>query len=393
MKTIIINAHVISPDVDIKKATIIVEGRKIVQVRDQGSGIRDQRVKKGLKPGDTVVDVKGQYVMPGFIDVHTHGALGYDFCDADPKAIFEFAKAKLQEGVTTVLPTTLTVSHKELITAAKNAKKYDEAGQPYAKVPGIHLEGPFINVKCCGAQNPKYVRNPSAKEVKDIAKVYPVKQISYAVEAKDGARFAKETFKIGVVPSCGHTGAKFADLEKAYKNGLRHMTHFCNQMTPLHHREIGMVGAGFLVDDLNTEVICDRIHLCDNMLRLIFTRRNLAHVQMITDSLRCSHCTDGYAFEMGGLKVLLKNGEARLVEGNNLAGSTLWMGMGLKNVHDVTGIPLKDLVRCTAWNQAIEQGWGKKLGKVEKGFIADLVVINPKSLKPSAVFVDGQQRI
>ena len=389
-KTVIINAHVISPDVDLKSATIVIEGRKIKSVT---SGKASRLPPKALKPGDTVVDVKGQYVMPGFIDVHTHGALGYDFCDADPKAVFEFAKAKLQEGVTTVFPTTLTVSHKELVTAAKNAKKYAEAGQPYAKVPGIHLEGPFINVKCCGAQNPKYVRKPSVKVLKEIAKVYPVRQISYAVEAEGGAKFAKDCFKLGVVPSCGHTGATFAELLPAYRNGLRHMTHFCNQMTKLHHREIGMVGAGFLVDDLNTEVICDRIHLCDDMLRLIFTKRPLAHIQMITDSLRCSHCKDGYAFEMGGLKVLLKNGEARLVEGNNLAGSTLWMGNGLRNVHEVTGIPLKDLVRTTSWNQAIEQGWGKVLGKVEKGFIADLVVINPRSWRPSAVFVDGEQRI
>ncbi len=385
-KTVIVNAHVISPDVDIKNATIVIEGKKIKSV---------QAGKAPAKPdkNTTVVDVKGQYVMPGFIDVHTHGALGYDFCDKDPQAIFEFAKAKLQEGVTSVLPTTLTVSTEELKTAAKNAKAYAEAGMPYAKVPGIHLEGPFINVKCCGAQNPKYVRKPSVKELKEIAKIYPVSLISYAVETEGGAAFAKACFKMGVVPSCGHTGAKFKDLQAAYKNGLRHLTHFCNQMTPLHHREIGIVGAGFLVDDLNTEVICDRIHLCDDMLSLVFTRRSLAHIQMITDSLRCSHCKDGYAFEMGGLKVLLKNGEARLVEGNNLAGSTLWMGKGLKNVHDVTGIALKDLVRCTAWNQAIELGWGKSLGKIEKGFTADLVVINPRSWKPSAVFVDGEQRI
>ena len=382
-KTIIKNAHVVSPDVDLAGATIVVEGKKITQVTTK---------KVSEKGASTIVDVKGQYVMPGFIDVHTHGALTYDFCDPDPQAVFKLAEAKLAEGVTTVLPTTLTVSHDELLVAAKNAKAYVAAGSPFAKVPGIHLEGPFINVKCCGAQNPKFVRKPSIKEVKEINKVFPVKQISYAVETEGGAKFAKDCIKMGVVPSCGHTGAKLADLMPAYKNGLRHMTHFCNQMTPLHHREIGMVGAGFLIEDLNTEVICDKIHLCPDMLKLIFTRRNLAHVQMITDSLRCSHCKDGYAFQMGGLDVLLKNGEARLVNGGNLAGSTLWMGMGLKNVHDVTGIPLKDLVRTTSWNQAIEFGWGRELGKVEKGFTADLVVINPRSWKPSAVFVDGEQR-
>ncbi len=384
-RTVIVNAHVISPGVDVDGAMIVIEGKKIKLVAAKKTAAKADK-------DTTVVDVGGQYVMPGFIDVHTHGALTYDFCDADEKAIFEVARGKLQEGVTTFLPTTLTVSHGELIAAAKNARKYADAGMPYAKAPGIHLEGPFINVKCCGAQNPKFVRKPSVKELKEIAKVYPVKQISYAVEAEGGAKFAKECLRLGVVPSCGHTGAKMKDLMPAYKNGLRHMTHFCNQMTPLHHREIGMVGAGFLIDDLNTEVICDRIHLCDDMLRLIFTRRDLAHVQMITDSLRCSHCKDGYEFLMGGIKVKLQNGEARL-EAGNLAGSTLWMGNGLKNVHDVTGIPLKDLVRCTSWNQAIEQGWGKDLGKVEKGYVADLVVINPRSWKPSAVFVDGQQRI
>ena len=383
-KTIIQNAHVISPDLDLAGATVVLEGKRIAYVGAKAVKAR---------PGDTLVDVGGQYVMPGFIDVHTHGANTYDFCDADPKAVFELAKGKLAEGVTTFLPTTLTVSNAELKVAARNAKAYADAGMPYAKAPGIHLEGPFINVKCCGAQNPDYVRKPSVKEVREIAKIYPVKQISYAVETEGGAKFAKEMIKMGVVPSCGHTGAKLADLMAAYRNGLRHMTHFCNQMTPLHHREIGMVGAGFLVEDLNTEVICDKIHLCPDMLTLIFTRRSLAHIQMITDSLRCSHCKDGYAFEMGGLKVLLKGGEARLVEGGNLAGSTLWMGMGLKNVHDVTGIPLKDLVRTTSWNQAIELGWGKTLGKVEKGYIADLVVINPRSWKPSAVFIDGEQRI
>ena len=102
---------------------------------------------------------------------------------------------------------------------------------------------------------------------------------------------------------------------------------------------------------------------------------------------------DGSSFEMGGMKVRLQDGQARLVEGGNLAGSTLWINQGLKNLRDVTGLPLKDLVRTTSWNQAIEFGWGDALGKVQKGYTADLVVVNPRSWKPSAVFVDGEQRI
>ena len=384
MKTTIINAHAISPGVDIQSATIEIEDGKIAAVRESA-------------PGDAAAegayDAGGAYAMPGFIDVHTHGALESDFCDADPQAIFNIAKAKLEEGATTFLPTTLTVSNAELKTAAANAAKYAEAGMPFAKTPGIHLEGPFINVKCCGAQNPEYVRKPDMKEVEGIAQIYPVKLVSYAVETEGGDIFAKQCIDAGIVPSCGHTAAKFADLQRAYANGLRHMTHFCNQMTPLHHREIGMVGAGFLVEDLDTEVICDKIHLCPDMLRLVFTRRSLAHVQMITDSLRCSHCPDGYAFTMGGLEVKLENGEARLVKGGNLAGSTLWMGDGLRNVHELTGIPLKDLVRTTSWNQAIALGCGDSLGKIENGYTADIAVLDKKTWRPKAVFVDGRRRI
>ncbi len=383
MKTLIKNAHVISPDVDLKKANVVIEGKKIKLVT------REAVPPKGF---DTVVDLRGKYLVPGFIDVHLHGACGFDVCDATPEAIEKIAEAKLAEGCTSFLPTTLTVANKTLKAAAKAVAAY-KRDERFAKVIGIHLEGPFINPACCGAQNPAFVRKPNIKEVLAISAISPVKLVSYAPEMPGGAKFAADCFANGIVPSCGHTGSTLAEFLPAYEAGLRHLTHFCNQMTKLHHREIGMVGAGFLLDDLNTEVICDRIHLCDDMLRLVFWKRDLAHVQMITDSLRCSHCPDGYEFEMGGLKVALKNGEARLVEGGNLAGSTLWLNQGLKNLAEVTQLPLKDLIRVTSWNQAIELGLGKQLGKVEKGFLADLAVLDPKTFDVCAVFVEGEQRI
>lgn len=383
MKTLIANAHVISPGVDLKKATIVLNRGKIEYVGPELEVVPDV---------DTVVDVRGKYVVPGFIDVHMHGAMGADVCDGAPDAIAEIAEAKLAEGCTTFLPTTLTVDGKTLKKAARAVAAYRK-DERFAKAPGLHLEGPFINPACCGAQNPEFVRRPSIREVMAIDAICPVKMVSYAPEMPGGAAFAKSCVESGIVPSCGHTASTLAQFMPAYENGLRHMTHFCNQMTKLHHREIGMVGAGFLIDDLNVEVICDRIHLCDDMLRLVFKKRDLAHVQMITDSLRCSHMPDGYAFKMGGVDVMLKDGEARLVEGGNLAGSTLWLNKGLKNLREVTGLPLKDLIRVTSWNQAIELGLGRRLGKVEKGFVADLAVLDAKSFDVCAVFVDGVQKI
>ena len=382
-KTVITNAHIVSPGVDIENATIEITGGRIAKVSAKPAP------KKGW---DTLVDVKGALVVPGFIDVHTHGALDRDVCDEDhPDSIETLAKAKLAEGCTSFLPTTLTMGHETLVKAAEHCALYAENPR-YSKALGLHLEGPYINPKCLGAQNPAFVRKPDIREVLEIAKIFPVLQVSYAPEMEGGAKFAADCVKRGIVPSCGHTGAKLAEFMPAYKKGLRHMTHFCNQMTPLHHREIGMVGAGFLIPDLDTEVICDKIHLCPDMLRLVFARRPLEHIQMITDSLRCSHLPDGFEFKLGGIPVKLQGGEARLVNGGNLAGSTLWMNQGLKNIRDVTGLPLKDIVRVTAWNQAIGMGLGDQLGKVEKGFVADLAVLDPKSFKVRAVFVNGEQR-
>ena len=192
MKTLIKNAHVISPGVDLKKANVVIEKGKIKAVtREPVAG-----------PFATVVDVKGKYVVPGFIDVHLHGACGYDVCDADrPEAIEKIAEAKLAEGCTTFLPTTLTIDHKTLVAAARHLAAYQKNPR-FAKAPGLHLEGPFINPACCGAQNPAFVRKPDIKEVLKVAKIAPVAQVSFAPEMKGGVDFAAACLAHGIVPSC-----------------------------------------------------------------------------------------------------------------------------------------------------------------------------------------------
>jgi len=383
MKTLLAHAHVISPGVDMPRASVVLEGARIVSVT------KGALARSGF---DRVEDLKGALVLPGFIDVHLHGAGGCDVCDGTPAAVETIAALKLQEGCTSFLPTTLTVDGTTLRRAARAVAAYRRT-MPHARALGLHLEGPFINPSCCGAQNPAFVRHPSLREVLAIDRLAPVKMVTFAPEQKGGARFAADCLAHGIVPSCGHSAATLDAFLPAYAAGLRHLTHFCNQMSKLHHREIGLVGAGFLIDDLDTEVICDRIHLCDDMLRLVFWKRDLAHIQMITDSLRCSHMDDGYSFQMGGVDVRLQNGEARLVAGGNLAGSTLWCNRALRNVQTVTGLALKDLVRTTSWNQALQLGLGDRLGKVEKGFTADLAVLEPETLDVRGVFVDGERRI
>ena len=380
-----VNCNVYIEEKGIQKCSVGFEDGKIAYIGNDPLGI------------EPLMELsEEQVVVPGFIDEHIHGAGGSDAMDGTQKDLAIIAETIAQEGTTTFLATTMTQSKENILKAMRAVKDYRAAnGEKGARNAGVHLEGPFISAAHKGAQPLEYVAAPSAAVFDEYneASGNCIKIITLAPEEKGALDFIRHLVNKGVTVSIGHSGATCAQVCAAMQAGATNVTHTYNAQSALHHREIGVVGAGFLVDDLNTEVICDRIHLCDDMLKLVFTKRSLAHVQMITDSLRCSHCEDGYAFEMGGLKVALKGGEARLVEGGNLAGSTLWMCQGLKNVRDVTGLPLKDLVRVTSYNQAIELGLGKQLGKVEKGYIADLAVLDPKTFKACAVFVNGVQKI
>lgn len=377
MKTLITNAHIISPGIDIVGGSVLIDGSKIVAVLTPGETAQ----------ADKVIDAAGNVLMPGFIDIHSHGAGGCDTCDCKIESIRTIADCKMKEGVTTWLPTTLTLGTKTLAEVCETVKEY-AASPNGSKTPGVHLEGPYINPKQCGAQNPAFVRPADYEEVEMLNNIYPVLLISMAPEMPGAVDFIAKASAAGITCSAGHSAASYADFKKAKAAGLRHLTHFCNQMSPQHHREIGLVGSGMLDKDVKIEVICDKIHLCEDMLKLTFSNKNISQMMLITDSLACSWMPDGPG-SLGGLPIIVKGGVARL-ESGNLAGSTLRYAKGLKNVQELTGKPLSELVKATSWNQAQSLGL-HDLGKIEPGYTADLVLLDGE-YDVLKTIIDGEVR-
>ena len=378
MSILLTNCHVVSPDYDVENIAVLIEGEKIKQLFPAGSV---------LPEADEVIDAKGQMVVPGFIDVHCHGRSGFDFTDAKQEAMDTIAIDKLKEGVTTLLPTTLTLNEEQLVATMETAAAYVKSGKKGCKIPGVHLEGPFLNPNCLGAQNPDYVRLPDIEEVKRLVKIFPVHKVSYAVEVEGGAKFASQLLAEGIIPSCAHSAAKYSDFMEGAKYGLNNISHYCNQVSGLHHRDIGLVGAGLANKGVFIELICDTLHICPDMIKLIFDLKDTDKIQLITDAMCAAGMDDG-EYHVGGLPVVVAEGTARLKSNGALAGSTLEFNKALRNILEITGKPLSELIKATSWNQAQSIGL-EKHGKIEPGYFADIVFLSD-DFKPTKVFVNGE---
>jgi N-acetylglucosamine-6-phosphate deacetylase len=377
MKTLITSAHIISPDVEILGGTLEIDDGKITAVHESGATLPD---------ADHVIDAGDRYVMPGFIDIHAHGADGKDVCDNDVESIRHIAKIKLREGVTTWLPTTLTQPQDLLEEILGRCAEY-MANQEFAKTPGMHVEGPFINKANAGAQNPQFVRLPNFGELKRMHEIAPVSVFSIAPDMEGACECINEAKAAGISSSCAHTSSTSAQVMAAKEAGLTHLTHFGNAMTGLHHREIGVVGTGLLDPDLKIELICDTIHLCPDFLKLVFTVKPIDQLIMITDSMCGSWIGEGEV-QLGGLDVIVKDGEARLKEGDALAGSILVYNEGVANIARLTDLPLHQIVKATSWNQAQSLGL-QGVGKLEPGFCADIAILG-KDFSVWKTLVDGE---
>lgn len=353
-----------------------VEGKGIVKTSlkfENGliSEITDSVVSNGLTIPENWL------VLPGYIDQHVHGAAGCDAMDATTAAISTMAMTVAQEGVTTFCPTTMTQSVENINKALANIKQYIEENHPEgAKVLGVHLEGPYISKDYIGAQPLSYVQNPGVESFKKYQKASGnhIRIVTLAPEVSGSEELIPYLVQEGIVASIGHTASKFQDVKKAVGLGARNLTHTYNAMRPLHHREIGTVGAAFLLDDLACEIICDGIHLSVPAMQLLLKNKPKDKVILVTDAMRAKAIGEGES-ELGGQKVFVKNGEARLGDGT-LAGSVLTMDRAVRNMINLVGLPIEQAVDMATINPAKNLGIDKEEGSIAKGKKANFVVVD-----------------
>jgi len=325
------------------------------------------------------VDIPSSYkAVPGFIDVHIHGANGADTMDATQEALEIMTQALPGEGTTSFLATTMTqeenIIEEALINAGHYIKKDQSPGS--AEILGIHLEGPFVNKKKAGAQPIQHIINPNLelfKKWEDLAS-QTIKLVTLAPELPDGLELVRYLKTKGIIASIGHSDATFEEVIQAIDAGANHVTHLFNQMRGLHHREPGVVGAAFLREELKAELIVDGVHVHPEMVKLAYKQKGKKGIILITDAMRAKCLKNGH-YDLGGQDVIVQDGRATLSDGT-LAGSILKLGQGVKNIVAFTGCKLEEAVEMAAVNPAKQLKIFDRKGSISKGKDADIVILD-----------------
>ncbi len=327
---------------------------------------------------DEIYDAGNDYIVPGFIDIHTHGAVNVDFADGNPSEIIDAIKYHLSNGTTSILPT-VTSSTKDKIKSALENIKLAMQNPVYGKcIIGAHLEGPYLSQAQSGAQEKSLITEPIEEDYREIIETYGniIKRWDYAPERDENATFCKYLKENSIIPSAGHTDAIYKDMQTARENGCNLITHFYSCTSTITRelgvRRLGVLECGYLWDDMYIEIIADGMHLPKELLQLIFKLKNREKIILVSDSLKVAGSNDKYS-SVGNVKCIIEDGVCKLLDRSAFAGS-IASGVRLIKTCVDAGLPLEDTVNAFTVNPAELLKINR--GKIEKGCVADFVVLD-----------------
>ena len=372
----------------LKNATILNGEFKFQRADIEVIGQTITKIAKDLK-GDNEIDCGGKLILPGAIDIHSHGAANHDHCTPDKEGLARLCEYEAKNGVTSILPTTMTTGEDIITEAVKNVAEFIKTQKRGATPLGVHLEGPFFSMEKRGAQSPEYIKKPDFEMFKRFNDACGgiVKIVDVAPETEGAYDFIKKAKDVCTV-SCGHTSGDYKTTMAAYEAGVTHNVHLYNAMTAANHREPGVVGAVWdSPENVTAELICDGMHVHPAIIRTTFKILG-KRVVMISDSLSGTGLKDGEVFyDAAGKKVTIIDGLGRL-DGGTIAGSTTNLFECMRRTVSY-GIALEDAMYAASYAPAKVIGMEKVVGSIEVGKRADLVVTD-QDLKICAVYVKGE---
>lgn len=376
MKSIIkiFNGKVITPFRMIPRGTVVVRDGKISDILEGNI-----EVSEAIE-----IDAQGKYISPGFIDIHVHGGGGYDFMDGTVEAFLKAAELHARYGTTSMLPTTLTSEVEELYVTLDNYRKAKELNKSGSELLGIHLEGPYFSVNQRGAQDPRYIRNPDPKEYKEIlAHSSDIRRWSAAPELPGAIEFAHYVKSQGILVALAHTDATFDEALTGFENGYTLATHFYSCMRGVTRinalRYAGTIEAGYLIDEMDVEVIADGIHCPPPLLKLIYKVKGADRTALITDSMRAAGMPEGESIlgsRHNGLKVIVEDGVAKLPDRTSFAGSVATTDRLVRTMVKQADIPLVEAVRMATATPARILGIDDRKGSLIEGKDADILIFD-----------------
>lgn len=358
MKKCIINGKVILHD-EIVTKNVFIEGDKVVEISERKPEKED------------IIDAKGLYVSPGFIDIHTHGRGGYQVMDSTFESLNAISKASLQTGVTSFLVSTVTMPIESISHAIENVVKNKEKVEG-AQILGVHMEGPFFSKVYKGAQPEEYMIHPTIQNFVSIVNNNEdiIKKVSLAPELEGATELIPYLFEKGIIVSLGHTNATYQEAQRAIDLGATSATHTYNAMTPLTHREVGVTGTVMINQNVYAELVLDGIHVSYPAAKILLKTKGKDKVVLITDSVETAGLPDGiYESSMGTVRI--NNHQVRLLNGT-LAGSQADMNQCVKNVYQHLGLTLNEAVSLASYNPAKSLGIDK-MGEIKVGNFADII--------------------